>query len=394
MATIRLGIVGVGGMGSNHAQTVHDGQVPGMTLAAVCDLDAGRLAKAKQMGGDGVRAFDAAEALFAAKCVDAVLIATPHYFHPPLAIEALKHGLHVLIEKPAGVYTRQVREMNEAAAKSNRVFGIMYNQRTHPIHQRLRRLIQSGDLGTLRRATWTITNWFRSQSYYDSGSWRATWAGEGGGVLINQCPHNIDLWQWFFGMPRRVRAFCGFGRMHDIEVEDDVTSVFEYASGLNGTFITSTGVSPGSNRLEINADRGKVVMENNKLTYYRTLMTVPEFNRTFKGGFGEPEHWICEIPSPGPCPEHLGILKDWVQAMQDGHPLLAPGAEGIACVELINAMLMSTWTDGWVNLPVDEQRYFALLEERCKVSRFHDKPGSGGRVMNVAGTYGNTATTG
>ncbi|MEI7436275.1 MAG: Gfo/Idh/MocA family oxidoreductase [bacterium] len=387
MENIRLGIVGVGGMGLNHAQTVHSGQVPGLVLAAVCDLDAGRLTKAKQMGGEGVRAFDSAGALFAAKCVDAVLIATPHYFHPPLAIEALKQGLHVLIEKPAGVYTRQVREMNEVAAKSGRVFGIMYNQRTKPVHQRLRQLIQSGELGTLRRATWTITDWFRPQSYYDSGSWRATWAGEGGGVLINQCPHNIDLWQWFFGMPQRVRGFCGFGRMHDIEVEDDVAAIFEYGDGMNGTFITSTGMSPGSNRLEINCDRGKVVMENNKLTFYRTVMTIPEFNRTFKGGFGDPEHWVCDIPVPAPSPEHLWILKNWAQAIQDGRALLAPGAEGIACVELINAMLMSTWTDGWVNLPVDEQRYFELLEERCKTSRYHGTQGRSGSVMDVTGTF-------
>ncbi len=388
MQSIRLGIVGLGSMGINHAQTVRDGKAPGLALAAVCDPDAKRLAIARQKFGDGVPVFDSTEAFFAAGCVDAVLIATPHYFHPPLAIEAFKHGLHVLIEKPAGVYTRQVREMNEAAAKSDRVFGIMYNQRIRPMHQALRQLIQSGDLGTIRRATWAITDWFRSQSYYDSGSWRATWAGEGGGVLINQCPHNIDLWQWFFGMPRRVRAFCAFGRLHDIEVEDDVTAVLEYADGMNGTFITSTGVSPGSNRLEINADHGKVVMENNKLTYYRTIVPVPEFSRTFKGGIGNPAHWICEIPSAEPDPAHAGIMKDWVRAIQEGQPLLAPGVEGIACVELINAMLMSTWTDGWVNLPVDEQRYLALLEERRGKSRFHDRQkGGGGSVVNMAGTF-------
>ena len=265
-------------------------------LTAVCDTNPKRLEWAKKNLGEGVLLFEKAEALFESGSVDGVIIATPHYYHPPLAIEAFKSGLHVLIEKPAGVYTKQVREMNEAAEKSGKVFGIMYNQRTSPLYQKLRDLVKSGEVGEIKRINWIITDWYRSQSYYDSGGWRATWAGEGGGVLINQCPHNLDLWQWICGMPVRIRAFCSYGKYHDIEVEDDVTAYMEYENGATGVFVTTTGDAPGTNRLEITGDRGKVVVEDGKLTFWRLRVSERQFNREYKGGSGSPECWKCEIP--------------------------------------------------------------------------------------------------
>ncbi|MDE2705457.1 MAG: Gfo/Idh/MocA family oxidoreductase, partial [Gemmatimonadota bacterium] len=234
MDKVRIGIIGFGGMGSSHATYLSQGQIAGAELAAVADVDPARLAGVQEKYGEGVQAFAGADALFAAQCVDAVIVATPHYFHPPLVIQALENGLHAMSEKPAGVYTRQVREMNEAAAKSDRVFGMMFNQRARGEHQKLKSLVESGELGPIRRTIYIINNWFRAQSYYDSGGWRATWSGEGGGVLANQCPHNLDLWQWICGMPQRVRAFCRFGQYHDIEVEDDVTAYVEYENGATG----------------------------------------------------------------------------------------------------------------------------------------------------------------
>ena len=219
MDKVRIGIIGIGNMGSAHAKYISAGEIPNAELTAVCDTNPKRLEWAKKNLGEGVLLFEKAEALFESGSVDGVIIATPHYYHPPLAIEAFKSGLHVLIEKPAGVYTKQVREMNEAAEKSGKVFGIMYNQRTSPLYQKLRDLVKSGEVGEIKRINWIITDWYRSQSYYDSGGWRATWAGEGGGGLINQCPHNLDLWQWICGMPVRIRAFCSYGKYHDIEAD-------------------------------------------------------------------------------------------------------------------------------------------------------------------------------
>lgn len=236
MEKVRIGILGIGNMGTSHAKMIAGGEVPGAELTAVYDTNPDRLKWARENLGEKVQLFKNVEAMFATKVIDAVIIATPHYEHPGTAIRCFQNNLHVLVEKPAGVYTKQVREMNDAAAKSGKVFGIMYNQRTNPIYQKLRDLIGQGELGEIKRTNWIITNWYRPQSYYDSGGWRATWAGEGGGVLLNQDPHQLDLWQWTCGMPKRVRAFMAFGKYHTIEVEDDVTAYVEYENGATGVF--------------------------------------------------------------------------------------------------------------------------------------------------------------
>ena len=383
MDKVRIGIIGFGGMGNSHAGYLSRGEVAGAELCAVADADPARLEGVQERYGAGVQAFEGADALFAADCVDAVIVATPHYFHPPLVIQALENGLHAMSEKPAGVYTKQVLEMNAAAAKSDRVFGVMFNQRARGEHQKLKELVDSGELGPIRRTIYIINDWFRAQSYYDSGGWRATWVGEGGGVLANQCPHNLDLWQWICGMPNRVSAFCRFGQYHDIEVEDDVTAYAEYENGATGVFITSTGEAPGTNRLEISADRGKVVLEGGKITFWRTRESSSKFLKEWPDGFGRPEIWKCEIPAGGG-EEHKGITKNWVQAIRTGSPLLAEGTEGINGVELANAMLLSTWTDDWVDMPVDAEAYWEALQKRIETSQL--KEGSG-KVMDVKGTF-------
>ncbi|MGB1892278.1 MAG: Gfo/Idh/MocA family protein [Candidatus Latescibacterota bacterium] len=384
MDTVRVGIIGLGGMGSNHAGYLSRGEIPGARLAAVCDVEPARLQNVSEKYGEDVQAFDSADALFEAKCIDAVIVATPHYFHPPLVTQALERGYHAMSEKPAGVYTKQVREMNEVAAKSDRVFGVMFNQRTRGDHQKLKELVESGELGEIKRTIYIINDWFRAQSYYDSGGWRATWAGEGGGVLANQCPHNLDLWQWICGMPERIRAFCHFGKYHDIEVEDDVTAYAEYANGATGVFITSTGEAPGTNRLEISADNGKVVLEGGKITFWRTRVPSSQFLKEWPNGFGSPEVWKCEVPFRGGGEEHRGITKNWVQAIRQGTPLLASGDEGVRGVELANAMMLSTWTDDWVDIPVDEERFYEELQKRVAQSEIKKE---GGKVMDVDGTF-------
>jgi len=384
MDEVRIGIIGFGGIGNSHANYLSRGEIAGAKLVAVADLDPSRLEGVEEKYGVDVQTFAGADALFAAQCVDAVIVATPHYFHPPLVIQALECGLHAMSEKPAGVYTRQVRQMNEVAEKSDRVFGMMFNQRSRGAHQKLRELVRSGELGDIQRTIYIINNWFRAQSYYDSGGWRATWAGEGGGVLANQCPHNLDLWQWICGMPSRVRAFCRFGHYHDIEVEDDVTAYAEYENGATGVFITSTGEAPGTNRLEISADRGKVLLENGQLTFWRTKESASKFLKEWPNGFGSPEVWKCEIPYKENRQEHMAITQDWVQAIRAGSKLLSAGTEGINGVELANAMLLSTWTDDWVDIPVDEDRYYEELQKRVASSKVKENQG---QVMDVKGTF-------
>jgi predicted dehydrogenase len=386
MSEVAIGIIGIGGMGSIHVKHLTNGDVPGTKLAAVCDIKSDRLEWARATLGDDVRRFGNAADLFAAKVVDAIIVATPHYFHPELVMQSLDHDLHVLSEKPAGVYTRQVREMNERAAGSDKKFAVMFNQRSHSEHLKLRELVHAGEIGEVLRTNYIITDWFRAQSYYDAGGWRATWSGEGGGVLANQCPHNLDLWQWICGMPKRVRAFIGFGKYHDIEVDDDVTAYVEYESGATGLFVTTTGEAPGTNRLEITGDRGKLLLENGQITFWRTSVPVSQFRREYQGGFGSPEVWKCDISASAVGEGHVGILKNWIGAILRDEPLLAAGQEGINGVELSNAMLLSAWLDDWVDIPVNEDQFYAELQDKIANSTVEKEDKDA--VMDTDGTFG------
>ena len=369
MEKLALGIIGLGNMGYGHIRNITAGLVPEVEVAAICDIDPAKLDRASEKLPKAARYADAAEKMMDEAKLDAVLIATPHYLHPVYAIEAFKRGLNVLTEKPAGVYTKAVREMNEAAEKSGKVFGIMYNQRTNPVYQKLRDLIQSGELGEIKRTNWIITNWYRSQAYYNSGGWRATWSGEGGGVLLNQDPHQLDLWQWTCGLPVRVRAFMQFGKGRDIEVENDVTAYVEYENGATGLFVTSTHEAPGTNRFEVSTDMGRLVIENSRLTFDRNRMSEPAFNALLQEG--TPECWHCEIPTK-PAPNgHATVLSNFANAVLKGEKLLAPGVEGIRGLTLSNAMHLSAWTDKTIELAtLDEDLFYNLLQEKIANSKF------------------------
>jgi predicted dehydrogenase len=386
MSKVRVGIIGIGNMGSKHALNIAQGKIEHAELVAVCDTNPDRLSWAKETLGEDIHCFSEPADLFESNLIDGVIIATPHYDHPRLAIEALGYNIHVLLEKPAGVYTKQVKEMNEVAAKSNKVFSLMLNQRTTPVFKKLKELIETGELGEIKRTNWIMTAWYRPQSYYNSGGWRATWEGEGGGVLLNQDPHILDLWQWTCGLPKRVRAFCSNGKFHDIEVEDDVTAYVEYENGATGVFVTSTGDAPGTNRLEVTGDRGKIVIEDNKLTFWRLTISERQFNREYTGGFGEPEVWKCEVPIKGEATAHNGIIQNWVNTILFDEPLIAPGEEGIKSLAISNAMHLSSWTDQWVELPIDEDLFYEKLQEKINRSTFRKQTVTSS-TLNVDGTY-------
>lgn len=386
MNQIRMGIVGFGNMGTSHCHRLAAGAVARTVLAAICDISAERREAAKQMYPD-IPVFETATQMFERGLIDAVEIAVPHYDHPSIAMEAFAYGIHVLVEKPAGVCTKQVLEMNEAAKKSGLVFGIMYNQRTNPVYQKLRSLVQSGELGYIKRIQWTITAWYRPQAYHDSSSWRSTWRGEGGGTLINQNPHQLDLWQWIFGMPSRVMAHVSFGKYYDIEVEDDVTAFFEYADGTTGVYITSTGEAPGTNRLEIACDMGRVVVENNKIVFKRNVISEREFNRTNTEVFGTPENWTCEIPvERNGGQQHTNIFCDFEQAVLHGIPMLAPGEDGIKGLTISNAIHYSAWTDGWADIEhFPHEEFYRLLQDKVEHSR--EKKNTSQVVADTMHTY-------
>lgn len=363
-------------MGSTHAKHIYDGKVNGMTLTAICDIDAEKQERAKSLFPD-VAVFENYEDLLNSGLVDAVIIATPHYFHCPIAVAAFNKGLNALTEKPAGVYTAQIKEMNEAAKQSGKVFGIMFNQRTNQLFQKAREIVRGGELGEFKRMVWIITNWYRTQQYYDSGDWRATWSGEGGGVLINQAPHNLDLWQWICGLPSKVRGFCNEAKYHNIEVEDDAVIYAEYENGATATFITSTGEYPGTNRLEISGSKGKIVIEGGKLVFTKLLTDEREvcFNST--DGFVKIPTETVIIEQTEKEKAHIGILENFADAILNGTPLLAPGYDGICEVEIQNAANLSSWTDKWVTLPIDDKEYLAKLNEKIADSKTLQKNKTG-----------------
>ena len=393
MEQVRFGIIGIGNMGSAHAKSLFEGKIKGAVLKAVCDIAPARREWAKKTL-PGVDIYENSEQFFANvtghdedKKIDAVIIAVPHYFHPVYAIQAFSLGLNVLTEKPAGVYTKAVREMNEAAKASGKVFGIMYNQRTNPVYRKVREMVQSGELGEIKRVIWIITDWYRTQSYYNSSDWRATWDKEGGGVLLNQCPHQLDLWQWMVGMPVEIRSFMQYGKGRNIEVENDVTTYARYANGATGLFIASTHDAPGTNRLEISASMGKVVVERSSVTFYKNEMPEEEFNATYTGGFGQPKVEIIDIPITEVETAHNGILQNYTNAILFGEKLIAPGEEGINGLSLSNAMHLSDWTDhqGIDPLHIDEDLFYSLLQEHINNSTFQKETKA--MTLDTEGTY-------
>ncbi len=368
MKKIKLGILGIGNIGSVHTNNVLDGKCPNVELYAVCDLKEEKTAWVKEKL-PSVKCFKNAEQMMDSG-IDSIIICVPHYDHPKYAIMAMKKGLHTLVEKPAGVYTKQVLEMNKVADECNVKFALMMNQRTNCIYRKMREIVKSGEMGEIKRTSWIITDWYRPQAYYDSGDWRATWQGEGGGVLLNQCPHNLDLWQWICGMPTIVDTKMHYGKWHNIEVEDDVTAYVEYANGATGTFITTTGDTPGTNRFEITLEKGKLIAEGGKLLMWKSDITEKEFSRTNEIAFSSPEFKFSEVETDGENPQHAGILNNFADAILNDAKLIADGREGINGLTISNSMHMSSWLGKEIVVSeLDSELFYDELMKRVATSK-------------------------
>ncbi len=386
---LRLGIIGVGNMGSGHTKNILEGKCPEIKITAMADRKESRRQWIHENVPDA-QVFTEGSELIASGACDAVLIAVPHYQHPTLAIDAFNHGLHVMCEKPAGVYTLQVREMNEAADKHPElVFGMMFNQRSNCLYRKMKEMIDGGELGDIKRMNWIVTDWYRTQFYYDSGAWRATWAGEGGGVLLNQCPHQLDLLQWLCGLPVRVHAFTHKGKWHDIEVEDDVTAYLEFANGATGVFITTTGDAPGTNRLEITGTKGRLICDNNELIYDKLDVDEREWCVTCDKGFAKPPCQRVPVETDGKNEQHVAVLNAFAGKILHGTPLIADGREGIRGLMLSNAIHLSGWTGETVSLPIDEEKFLKLLNERRATSRAKEDRDV---VSDTSDSYGSKVT--
>jgi predicted dehydrogenase len=370
-----IGIIGAGNMGMNHISSM--AEIKDAKLIAVCDIDKNKtgLIRSKY----DVKIYNDHKEMLADNEIEAVIIASPHYDHTTIAVDAFKKGIHVLTEKPVGVHVNDIKLMidsyNEAKEINNDlIFSAMFQQRTYGFWKKIKELIDSGELGKLIRTTWIITNWFRTQFYYDSGIWRATWVGEGGGVLLNQCPHNLDLFQWFVGVPDRITAFAYIGKYHNIEVEDEVTAILEYNNGMTGHFITTTAEAPGTNRLEIAGENGKLVFENEELIFFRNRKSCLNILKNSKNSFENPETWEIKIPfSHHGKSGHGLIIQNFVNAILGKEALLVEGKEGLNSVMMSNAMLLSSHKGKSVDLPLDGNEFESYLKDLIKNSKFKKK---------------------
>ena len=369
MNKVRLGIIGMGNMGKFHADYLLAGKVSRAELTAVCSTSPAKLEKYKAL-----KIFSNGEDLIRSPDIDAVVIATPHYQHTTLGIAAFNAGKHVMVEKPISAHKADAERLIAVRKKHPAlVFGAMFQFRTEPRYLKLRKLIDDGELGQIVRINWVITDWYRTEAYYASGGWRATWKGEGGGVLLNQCLHQLDTLQWLCGMPKRVRGFCQIGRYHNIEVEDNVSIYLEWPNGATGIFVSSTGETPGSNRFEICGTRGRIVLENNKLTFTRNDADMIEFSKTAATGFAKPEATTADIPFDNADSPHSILMRNFVDAILDATPLLVPGEEGIHSVELANVMLYSSLINQTIELPMDSAAFEKKLNELIAASKFQKK---------------------
>jgi len=387
--TITVAVIGYGNMGSQHVE--HLIGMPATEVVGVCDRTGSRA----QRGADraGCKPYTDVESMLERELPQAVVVATPHFGHVPIAVEAFRRGIHVLLEKPVAVEAlearRAVQEYEHAKSRQGHlVFAAMFNQRTYGHWLKIKDLIDAGELGQLVRATWIITDWFRTQHYYDTGNWRATWAGEGGGVLVNQCPHNLDLYQWFFGMPSAIRGFASAGKYHDIEVEDEVTAYLQHENGMVGHFITTTAESPGTNRLEVVGEQGKLVFENDTIELLRNRRSMLDFLNNEKKSFAKVEAWSCQVPY-----RHHGegghriVIERFLAAVRGDDTPVAEGAEGIESVVLANAIMQSAFSGAMIELPMDEHAYSAKLEGLKAASRYTGAEDEPGEIENLAGSH-------
>ncbi len=392
MKKLRVGIVGLGNQGSSYLFNIFEqGKVANAEVIAVCDNNPAKLENIKnKTKTPNLKYFeDYIEMLDSGLC-DVVMVETPHYFHTVIARECLDRDINVIIDKPAGVYAKEVKELNEYAKGKKAQFTVMFNQRTNSLYKKMKEIVSTGGIGDLQRVTWIITDWYRTQGYYDTGSWRATWKGEGGGVLINQCPHQLDLVQWVVGeLPKNLRGFCQYGKWHDVEIEDEVTAYFEYENGATGVFITTTGEMPGTNRFEISGTKGKLLCEAGKLYYHKLSDDSQEFSKNSdpNNPFEDITVEVTEVQTSGENPQHSGIINNFVNYLLGQEELFVKGEDGLNCVELMNAIEFSGWQNGKkVTLPIDENAYLEMLNEKRANSR--EKKNCSDVVADTSNTYG------
>ncbi|MDT0594625.1 Gfo/Idh/MocA family protein [Glaciecola petra] len=369
--TINIGVVGLGNIAQQHISNILERKVAGACVSAVCSRDQNALSLHYKQTHN-INHYTHYQDLVNAKEVDAVIIATPTMSHFEIAKYALEQNVHVMLEKPIGLSSYE-GEVLLSCQSSKTVFALMLNQRTDPVFAKMKDIVDSGLLGNIQRTHWTMTNWFRPEIYYQVSDWRATWKGEGGGLLVNQAIHNLDVFQWICGLPNKIKAFCEFGKYHNIEVEDEVTAFLRYPNGATGLFIGSTGEAPGINRFDIIGDKASLMFNSGRLSLCTNSVSTAEFSQQTDDMFGMPDTDKENIEIEEAVNQHAVIMSNFVAAIDKNEELIAPAADGLASLDIANAMLLSTWQNTEVSLPLDRSEYQQNLDLKIASSSLRTK---------------------
>lgn len=365
---VRAVVIGFGGMGRQYVSMIHEGQIEGMELAGVCCRNAAGQAEIKSLYPKANIYRDVAATFEHAGEFDAVVIVTPHTTHVEIGKMAAKAGKHILMDKPAGVTTKEVKELIAAAHKAGISFSMIFNTRFSGAYEKVKEMLLEGTAGKLVRAVWICNTWYRTPAYHRSAPWRSTWKGECGGLLINQCQHYLDIWQWLLGMPDQVYASVDYGKYNDFTVDDSVDLQFFYENGLHGTFISASGETPSVNRLELWGTKGRLCLKDGvKLTFDENVMSTEEFARVNTDIYGKLDHRIREISvKPQGETGYRRLFQNFTDHIRKGVPLLTDGNDGLRTLTLANGAYLSSWLGRKVDFPIDDDEYARRLEEKAE----------------------------
>lgn len=366
MEKVRAVVIGFGGMGRQYVEMLYAGQIEGMVLAGVCCRNEKGQKELRECFPEAAIYKSVEETFAHADEFDAAVIVTPHSTHVEIGKMAAAAGVHILMDKPAGISTKEVRELLAETEKNGVSYGMIFNVRMNPVFFQAKKMIENGEIGKPCRALWMCNNWFRTPAYHNSSPWRSTWKGEHGGLLLNQCPHYLDIWQWLFGMPESVRASIDYGKYNDFTVDDNADLQFFYKDGLHGTFIASSGEAPGVNRLEIWGTKGLLRIENcEELTFDENIVSVEQFREENKEIYGMPKHEKRTVSVDWNQPlGYQKIFSDFAEHIRKGTPLLVTGEDGLRTLMLTNGAYLSSWTDKKISFPIDDELYAALLKKK------------------------------
>lgn len=394
MKKIRIGIIGFGKHGSHYVRRYLETDIcKEVELTAIAENNSVRLDWAKKHL-ENVAFFDDAIKMLDSGLIDACQIVVPHPDHYFYIKECFKRGIHVLCEKPLCVYADEARSIIEEHQKhySDLVFGVMLNQRQNPLFRKLKELLDNKTYGTILRADWTITNWYRNQVYFDESYWHATWIGEAGGLMMNQAIHQLDLWQWLFGLPDRVYAKLGYGKGHDIETDDEASIFFEYNDGVVGTFTASTNDFSGSNCLKIRTDQALLIIENKKITVKEIKRESASAMHNYQLMYEKPALIETEIKIEGTDPKHEGVVNEFTSAIINKTPLETDGAQGLNSIILANAIYLSSFLNKEIEIPCDEKLYREEFSKR--IANSHYRSAAMDSISGILSSYDDKFVTG